>query len=533
MSKCPYAAKIQGEEISRRGFLSRALGLGAAAVAAIVGGGPLGRLAAHAAAVAPWVALPFEGETWDPCHDLRDGVKFPTSTGRGEEVDVLIVGGGISGLLTAHMLGKNVNYLILEKDSRPGGNSRRALWDGVYYPLGALYIAEPVGATLDLFKELKLEAKAIPTPVDSLLVGGKVYPDFFGHGVHDLPLQKSTRKALAEAWKHFSALLESPDLPMIPVQDSTKKAMLLDGITMGEYCRRRKFEKYVTDLIDMYVRSCWGVGNDKVSAYAAINFLCSEFESVYAFPGGNGAISDALAHRLEKRIRTRAFAFRMQEETGGVRVDYTWNGEPARVKARHVVAATPKHITLRMMPGLPDGLVRALGSVRYGAYLAGEIFLNAPLVKEGAFDLWTEGRWYTDLCLADWVATRGKPRAARKTIMTASIPMGEQEGRAELLTATHEELSRRLMDDLVKDFPDAREKVAGMQFARYGHPMVLPYPGFISTVTPLLRRPWGRFWFCHTDSQGMPCFEGAFSEATRVSRAVRKALAGERAYSTV
>lgn len=510
--------------MSRRTFLQGGLLALAASIAMVSGSTPLGSLTVQAADETPWENEPFVGDHWEQCHALRDGQHFPRG-GAEEHVEVLVIGGGVSGLVAAYKLMRHHQVIVLEKEGQAGGNSRFATWDGIRYPLGALYYTKPVREIRDFLIGIGLTPTPIAGSPDTLLARGHYVPHFLGAGVSELPYPPEVRRAFKRAWHHFAEYNHSDDAPNVPLQETSRKSLALDRVTFTQYCKDHTIHPQVVKFLDQYVRSCWGVGNDKVSAFGAINFLASEFEPTYAFSGGNGAISDALARHLGRRIRTHCFVDRVLQEKHTVRVDYVRDGKPGVIRARQVIMATPKHITKRMLVGLPAPLEQALGSARYGSYLVGEVCMHEPLADKG-FDLWVEDRWYSDLCMADWVVTHGHPAANRKTVMVASIPMGEVEGRAALQTTSHHDFAERLLSEMEKDFPDCRRKVAGIQFARYGHPMVIPYPGYITNVTPHFYRPFGHVWFANSDAHGLACWESAYSAAAMAVKGVRKVLAG-------
>src|SRR5712691_4100730 len=68
----------------------------------------------------------FGGEQNKICHQVRDGTQF-TLPRPSAEYEVVIVGGGPSGLMTAYRL-RNLNLLLLEKEPRLGGNAISEQW---------------------------------------------------------------------------------------------------------------------------------------------------------------------------------------------------------------------------------------------------------------------------------------------------------------------------------------------------------------------------------------------------------------------
>jgi len=89
-------------------------------------------------------------------HRMRDG-SFPGPS-ETRKTGVLIVGAGISGLSAAWRLAKAGvdDFLVLEMESEPGGNSRAGQSPLIAYPWGAHYLPLP-GPEATLVRELLAE----------------------------------------------------------------------------------------------------------------------------------------------------------------------------------------------------------------------------------------------------------------------------------------------------------------------------------------------------------------------------------------
>jgi protoporphyrinogen oxidase len=66
---------------------------------------------------------------------VRDGASFQLPK-PSKEYDVVIIGGGASGLCTAYRP-RDCNFLLLEKEPRLGGNAISEQWNGQWYSTGA------------------------------------------------------------------------------------------------------------------------------------------------------------------------------------------------------------------------------------------------------------------------------------------------------------------------------------------------------------------------------------------------------------
>ena len=128
------------------------------------------------------VAPAIEGEENKICHQVRDGKVFtrpPVSASH----DVVIVGGGVSGLTASYLL-QNRDFLLLEKEPHFGGNAYLMEFEGQAYATGSAFGDNEV--VVAFAKEIGLE----PLPVnnfDPTIVNGEFVADTWGDGIDKLP----------------------------------------------------------------------------------------------------------------------------------------------------------------------------------------------------------------------------------------------------------------------------------------------------------------------------------------------------------
>ena len=98
-----------------------------------------------------------------------------------EEIDVAVVGGGISGLTSAYLL-RDRNPVIFEMHNQFGGAARGEEWNGVPYSLGNAYVITPDPGTFlqDIYQELGMnEVVRIDSNNPPVELEGEVLEGFF------------------------------------------------------------------------------------------------------------------------------------------------------------------------------------------------------------------------------------------------------------------------------------------------------------------------------------------------------------------
>src|ERR1700678_4528173 len=99
-------------------------------------------------------AADVEGEDNRICHQVRDGKVF-TRPPASAKHDVVIVGGGVSGLAAAYRL-QHRDVLLLEKEPHWGGNAYAMEYEGSAYGTGSAFLYEDDEYAFSLAKEIGL-----------------------------------------------------------------------------------------------------------------------------------------------------------------------------------------------------------------------------------------------------------------------------------------------------------------------------------------------------------------------------------------
>jgi monoamine oxidase len=464
--------------------------------------------------VSPEKSVETAGEHNEICHEVRDGRHFdhPPVSARH---DVVIVGGGVSGLTAAYLL-RDRDFLILEKEPHWGGNAYLERYEDAAFATGSAFTARSETPVMHLAAELGLEPLPVSNP-DPSIIRGEFVSDTWGAGLDHLPYPAEVRAS----FKKFRY-----NLLKVAVQ---ARSLQLDNEPFARYCQG--YAPEVKAWWDNFGPSNWGARTEETSAMVGIGALQSvasgEPDDRVTWPGGLGAITKRLTEVLKPRHADRMIAgatvVAVEEQKDEARVTYLRLNEPKTVAAKAVVMAAPEFITWGLIDGLPADQKEAMKRIRYIPYPVVNLVFDRPIYNKG-YDTWCPGNSFTDFIVADWTV-RNKPGYQQKhNILTCYTPLDEKD-RVRLLT---EEGTREIAGSVLKDFqklfPESNVDPVEVHIYRRGHPLYMSTPGLFTHVLPLVRRPMERIFFANTDSegpvsttaQGITGAERAVQEASRL-----------------
>ena len=469
-------------------------------------------------AAAPENRPAVEGENNSICHQVRDGKVFsrpPVSAHH----DVVIVGGGMSGLTTAYLL-QNRDFLILEKEPHWGGNAYPMEYEGQVYATGAAFIWKDDKA-FPLAQELGLE----PLPVnnwDGSIINGEFVPDTWGEGLDKLPYPTAVRQSFKNFKREMLAI------------DVRKRSHELFNLSFASFLKG--YAPQIKQWWDGYGPSNWGAVSEDTAALLAIAELQSfagenRQDLRHTWPGGIGALSKKLADTLEAkfndRMLTTATTVAVSPQKNEVHITYMHSGQLKTVAAKAVIMATPKFITRRLVEGLAPAQSEAMHEIHYIPYAVVNLIFDKQVFNKG-YDTWCPGNKFTDFIVADWVVRNQPGYQPKFNILSCYTPLPEDD-RGYLLT---EPSSRKIAQAVLRDFqkllPGSDVDPVEVHIFRRGHPMYMSTPGLFTKVQPLVRHPMDRVFFANTDSQGPESSTAeAIAAAHRVVKEVEQRLAGK------
>jgi spermidine dehydrogenase len=264
---------------------------------------------------------------FEVAHRLRDGT-FWTTAGQpestGETYDLIVVGGGISGLSSARFFhqaaGKTARVLILENHDDFGGHAKRNEFQvNKNFMLGfggTFSIESPApysSVAKSVIRDLGIDVSSYAThldktPYDALGLKKKYFFDQETFGSDRLVINPLPRLD-DKQWQEFVAQapmtdkakadlkrLYALDEDLMPGLSSEQKKAKLARMSYAEYLTNLvKVDRQVVTLLDPEQKSLYGVGIDAISAQDAWGLDMPGFDGLKLKPGaGPGMGRDAI-----------------------------------------------------------------------------------------------------------------------------------------------------------------------------------------------------------------------------------------------
>ncbi len=482
--------------------------------------------------------IPFH---WCPeCFDDEDP---PAPT---EEVDVAIVGGGISGLCTAYMLRRH-RPVLFEMRPRFGGTSQGESWAGTQYSLGGAYIITPdPGLFLHkIYHRIGLH-QAVRTyhGTDPVELAGKILDDFWT-GSASPPEEAAAYEAYAQVvldmgYNHY------PDIPL-PAGDN-QWIMDLDQKSLKQDLEERMgmpVPPLLAGAIQAYCYSSFCAGWDEISAVGGWNFLAAEEFGRWVFPGGNAYIAYAFWKKLSEMHCPPGQGCSAELLRGGRRVldvrlapndkvQVTWideDGQFGSLLAKRVVMCCSqmlcKHI-IHDLPILDASKANAISEIEYRAYVVVNVLLNAPveldfydifLLGDGNFPM-NEDQAFLNSRVVDVLNGHyAREEQAPRSVLTLYWPLPFATGRFTLIDDNAWQNYAERLAPQVRNILDLlgveHSAVRQVRMIRWGHAMPIPMPGMIAngTVDHLQRPLDDRIYFINQDNWVLPAVENCLLDA--------------------
>jgi protoporphyrinogen/coproporphyrinogen III oxidase len=309
-----------------------------------------------------------------------------TSSGP-RDVDVVVVGGGVSGLAAVSAL-DHLDLVVLEEQDRLGGRLHSLTRDEVWVNLGAHLLTGGDSVIKRLMAESGLGVLPVPGIKTALWFDGQVHSRSRVEAYpFSLPLTLRERWDLVwfgtrlrlgvERWRRAARPANGEDA----ATHADRLRQYRSGRTFGQMMRG--VSPRVADIFKTAARRSAGEA-DRLSEGGALAlfgalWVSDGSASVVNVAGGSGRFGEAWERRLGNDAVTGATVTSIVERDDHVEISYRdRGGRRQALRARHVVVAIPASQVPGVVADLPTEVRRELHGVTYGSFVCMGV-LTKPL----------------------------------------------------------------------------------------------------------------------------------------------------------
>lgn len=299
---------------------------------------------------------------------------------------VVIVGGGLAGLVTAHELKKvGIMTHVLEGGDVWGGRVQTAEYGpGLHgeFGLQEIWGDNPL---LSVAKDLGVELDGdVEAPYSSMILEGKVYP--YTQDTTDAyfaALMSPEEVKQLKGWMEKATALRE-----LALKDGLRSADIasIQKLSFKDWVESFKMTKRVNDWIRLTIE-CelaypWTTFSGLVGLVEFGVFLKGG-EPNYKVKGGNSRLIDALVKELGDRGTLSAMVSRIERKDGSARVHYLKSRQQRVIDAKRVVVAVPfwRLHQIDFSPPLSADRWAAINSLMRGQYTVVHLVMSKEARK--------------------------------------------------------------------------------------------------------------------------------------------------------
>ncbi|HKC68400.1 MAG TPA: FAD-dependent oxidoreductase [Bacteroidia bacterium] len=473
--------------------------------------------------------------------------------------DVVIIGGGVSGVSAAYNLQKNktTNIVVLELADEVGGNSISGENAYSAYPYGAHYLTLPNACNTPLVSFLK--EKGIVTSIDEqgrpsynetdlcfdpeerLFIKGTFQDGL----IPNYNLNEKEKKEISDffALMDYYKNLKGKDEKYffeIPYSQASIDTELdkLDNISFSDFLTEKKFTgTYLLWYLNYCCRDDFGGDTKKVSAWAGINYFASHKPNpantgasrVLTWPEGNGHLIKLLADDLRGVIKTGCLVknISIQNDKVLVTVADFKNQQLIEITCNNCVIAIPPYITTHILDKTLPYPKEEIKKLKHVPWVTAAVTLSKLPEGRGQEICWDNVGYDTKALGYIYNQHQSLKQRQEKQVISVYIPLDEKDIAEERKSAagrTESEWKDMVLSELEILHNGITNFVEEIEIWIWGHGMILPEKGLIKgNVLKQLAQPINnQIYFAHTDLSGFSIFEEGFDWGYRMAEKISK-----------
>jgi glycine/D-amino acid oxidase-like deaminating enzyme len=485
-------------------------------------------------------------------HILRELRSVEVPEANWESIGIAIVGGGAAGLSAGYGLQKaDRDFVLLELESKIGGTAQNGESELIGYPWGAHYLPVPFADNTELaslIDEMSLtdgrgpdgellvkEQYLCREPEERVFFKGRWYEGLYLHA-GESEIDKAQYAAFQQEVDNWVSWRDARGKRafVLPVANCSRdsQVLALDRISFGEWLRNSGFtSERLLWYCDYACRDDYGLKLDQTSAWAGLFYFCSrvrksgeESQPFITFPEGNGRFVNFLHDKIKERVRLNAIVLELVPNEKGVDVIYLRDGEIRGIRAKKVIYASPIFTSKYVIRDFKQKPPPFIQQFEHNAWFVANLFLkDRPKNRfPRDFPLSWDNVLYESPSLGYVNSTHQKGLDHGPAVFTYYYPMcGEDNGREKLLSLNHRDLTDIILSDLSRAHTNIRELTERIDVMRWGHAMISPRTGFVSSsARDEAQKPFRNIHFAHSDLSGIALFEEAFYHGVRAAKEV-------------